>query len=380
MVEKDSLNDTLWINIARLYRLNQQYKQSIDAYKQAIKINPENKKNILALAKTNMLAGNKNKSIALYKEFLLLDPHNIMALSDLAHIYSTDNLFDSAANIYKKLYFLDNSNVAYLQKWANNQWFAGDYNEAFKNYKKAYNLDSTYLPVVYDLSRIYINNKMQDSAISILDMNIKKYPDESKLYADLGNAYFSKGDYFFAIPPYEKAIELHYNGQEIYKRLAISYYSMQKFQKSKYMFESLIIKDTNDYKVCMYLGNIYTQLNDPKKGLVFFNKTIELLTPDPMIITAIYSGMADSYHATEDYTKQINCILKRQEHTPAMYNSPQYLLEIAEIYELNLKDLDNALEFYKKYYSEIEKISWFKQENKDIILSKIRELDKNIQD
>lgn len=377
LLEKDSLNENLWVETARLYRLNQQYKQAISAYEKALKINPSNKKLLLSLAKTYKLAGSKDGSFSLYKEFLQFEPNNIMALSDLAQIYSSISLPDSAAETYKKLHLLDTLNVEYFQKWASNQWFSGDYKDAFKNYKKAYKIDSTYLPIVFDLARIYINNKMQDSAIAILEMNVRHSPQESRLYADLGNANFSKGDYILAIPGYEKAIKLGFRGIDAYKRLGISYFSMGEFEKAQQIFESLLLRDSTDFKIYMYLGNIYNNNVQPAKAIAFFNKAIDLLTPDPMVITAIYSGLVESYRANGDYSEQINTIIKRNENTPAQFSSPQYLFEIAQVYELDLKNKKKAVKYYQDYYNAIKDLSFYSKENKEIIMSKINKLKQN---
>jgi tetratricopeptide (TPR) repeat protein len=374
LLATDSLNEKLWIETAKLYRLNQQYRQAINAYQKAFKINPENKLLILYLAKTNKLTGNKDLSVRYYREFLQSEPDNVMALSELAFIYSSGNLADSATSIYKKLVELDTFNVAYHHKLANSQWFTGNQEEAFLNYKKAYQLDSTYLPLVYDLARIYINKKFQDSAISMLEMNIIYSPQESRLHYDLGNANFSKGDYFSAIPAYEKAIELGFKAVEVYRKLAISYYTTSQFDKSKQLFESLIQKDTSDYKICMYLGNIYNLEMNSQKGLLFFNKAIKLLTPDSMVVTAIYNGISVSYKIEGNYPELINSIKRRQENTPVSYLTPQYLLEIAEIYERNLNDKSNALKYYQQFYHAIEKSEYYDPEVKSKIKVKINKL------
>ena len=373
LLETDSLNENLWVKAAQLYCSKQQYKLSIAAYEKAFKIIPSNHKYLLFLAKSNKLAGNKDLSIKLYKDFLQFEPFNIMALSELATNYILGNQTDSAAATYKKLYLLDTSNVDYLQKWASNQWASGQTIEAFINFKKAYKMDSTYLPVVFDLAKIYVNKKRQDSAIAILKMNIIVSPIENRLYADLGTAFFSKGDYTQAIPEYEKAIEFGYKGTEAFKRLGISYYSVAKYDKSKQMLELLIVKDTADYKVCLYLGNIYNYYNKPEKAIVFLNKAIVLLLPDPLVVSAVYTSLIDSYRATHDYKELINVLVKRNDNMPQHYRSPEYLYEIANVYEDDLKNKEKALFYYQEYYKVIKDLT-YNQEIKVNVLSKINAL------
>jgi tetratricopeptide (TPR) repeat protein len=377
-VAKDSTNSRLWMEIARLYRLNQQYKQSIQAYERALQLNPENRSIIAALARVNKMIAKKDISKKLYHEFLQYEPDNIMALSDLAEIYSSDNMPDSAATYYTQLHKLDTVNVEYLYKLAYNQWNSGNFDESFKNYKKVMTIDSTYLPVVFDLARIYTKYKMPDSALYILKNNVQVYPEESKVFAELGNVYFAKNEYDNSIVWFEKALDKGYQGNEAYKRLAISYYSTHEYEKSKKCFDILFQKDSNDYKTCLYLGHLNNILDNPSKGIELLNKSLSLITPDPMTITTIYSGIADSYNLLGNYTEQINTILKRQEYLPEAYKSAKYLLDIAEIYDYKLKSKPDALKFYLSYYDEIKNLDWLSQSTKNEIISRINSLKKEL--
>jgi len=379
MLEQDSLNISLLIETARLYKLNQQYKNSIATYQRALKLDPANQKITIALARINNLTGTKAIAIKLYNEVLKSEPTNIMALTDLAEIYSSTKQSDSAVVYYKKLYRLDTLNVEYLYKLAFNQWSTIDMMESFANYKKALAIDSSYLPVVLDLARIYTMTKLHDSAIIILKRNINVYPEESRIYAELGSVYFALGEHDSAIPWFEKGIKLGYTGNEAYKRLATSYYSIKEFEKSKTYFEILFDKDSNDYKTCLYLGNLNNILGNPSRGLELLERAIWLITPDPMTITTLYSGIADSHKLLGNHKEQINAILKRQEYLPDSYKSEKYLQEIAEIYEYKLKDKPNALKYYEKYYAEIKNLEWLSQQAKNTIASKIKNLKTDIE-
>jgi tetratricopeptide (TPR) repeat protein len=246
--------------------------------------------------------------------------------------------------------------------------------ESLKNFRNAITMDPYYLPVVYDLVRIYVKMRNIDSAIQIIENNIKRYPREGGLYAESGHTYFASGDYFPAIRNYEKAIELGQRGNELLKRLAISYYSTQAYEKSRETFEILIKKDTSDYKICLYLGHIYNILGNGDKGLSFLTRSFNLLLPDSMTITTIYSGMVNSYQLLRKYDEQIKMLHMRQENTPENYRSPKYLEEIAEIYDKSLKNKLKALEYYNDYYLQIKDIEWLSKETKDQVLKKINRL------
>jgi hypothetical protein len=138
-------------------------------------------------------------------------------------------------------------------------------------------------------------------------------------------------------------------------------------------------KDSNDYKTCLYLGNLNNIFGNPSKGIELLNRSLSLITPDPMTVTTIYSGIADSYKLLGNYKQQINTILKRQEFLPENYKSSKYLQEIAEIFDYNLKDKPNALKYYEDYYNEIKNREWLSQQSKNTIAAKIKNLKAEIE-
>ncbi|MFN8254838.1 MAG: tetratricopeptide repeat protein [Bacteroidales bacterium] len=373
-LEKDSLNVKLWYEMGRLLRLNQQYKLAINVYQKARQLDPTNPFALLYLAKTNKLAGNRDLAIKTYKEFLLIQPFNTLALVDLSSLYSSIDQYDSAAIYAQRLYNTDVLNVDYLQKLASYQWFSKKKGEAFLNYKKAFKMDSTYLPVVFDLARIYINLRQQDSAIAILKGNLTVHPQEARLYNDIGTAYFSKGDYYMAIDYYEKAIGLNYSSLETYRRLGISYYSCSRFELAEKMLNKLIQDDTTDYKICIYLGKIHKFNTNYDKAILFYNIARNLITPDSIMLTAIYMGLSECYGEKKEFIKQIEAIQLLHLNTPVSYQSSDYLKSIAEIYENDIKDTKKALSYYQEYYDSIKNLKWYEKEKKDEVLLKINKL------
>jgi tetratricopeptide (TPR) repeat protein len=374
LLEKDSLNATLWAEQARLYRLGQDYKKAITSYEKAIALNPSNHKLSLALARVYQITEIKEEAQNIYLKYLELYPENMMALNGMAEIYSTSGLTEQVINTYQKLHAIDNQNIEYLYKLAINQWNFGQQEESIIHFNKALALDSTYLPVVYDFAKILVKMRMHDTALEILEKNLKKYPKESALYAEAGYTYFSKNDYKNAIPYFEKAIDLGFSGYEAYRRLAISYYSVYEYEKSKKCFEMLIKKDTSDHRICLYLGHIYNTLGNPDKGLSFLNRSLKLITPDSMNIVTIYSGMANSHQMLNNFEEQINYINKRQQYLPGGYKSTRYLEEIALIYEYNIKNKAKAVQYYQKYYDFIKALDWISLETKNNLLAKIKQL------
>ncbi|MDF1548891.1 MAG: tetratricopeptide repeat protein [Bacteroidales bacterium] len=374
LLATDSLNPGLWYETGKLYQLLQQYNNAILAFQKAWEIDTTFSVSLFALAKANKLAGKTNTSIRFYNKFLEKEPENMAALLNLAHIYRTNYKVDDAYKLYERLFEIDSTNVEYLRQMADCKESTGDLIEALELLQKAYVQDDANLLVIYDLTKLYINSHEFDTTISIIDKAVGIYPDEGLLYSRKGDAHYGKNHHYRSVPDYQKAIELGFKSYLTIQRLGASLFSIKRIEEAKETLEQLIVRDTLDYKVCIYLGNIYNELNNPDTAILFFDKAMDILTPAPMLITSIYTGKAESYGRKGKYYKQIEMIKLRQDATEKRFKSDWYLLEIADIYENKIMDKKTALKYYQQYWEQIKDLKWYSEDDKNGILSKINRL------
>jgi tetratricopeptide (TPR) repeat protein len=226
------------------------------------------------------------------------------------------------------------------------------------------------------LSKVYIGYKNFDTALMIINKAISVFPDEGELYALRGYAHYKRNHHFRSIPDFKKAIELGVFSSTILANLGASLFAIKRYEEARDVLEQLLFPDTVDYKVCIYLGNIYNELGDPDKGIVFFNKSLELQEPSPLSMSSTYRGLQASYHKKGLYYKEIEMIKMRKEALSEEYYSPMYLMEIAEVYEIGIKNKQTALKYYEKLYEEIK--SWYPEEGLNRIEIKINRLKEDI--
>ena len=378
LLKSDSLNTALFYKLGKLYEYLYKYNQAANAYSKAFALDSNYLKALLALAKTHAKAGKTSAAIECYLKLLQKEPGNIVGLLDLAGIYQKRKNYKSAFKLFERLNKIDSINSEYLRKMAICKIELKEIDTAFQLLKKAYSIDSSNIHVVTLLSKVYINSTDYDTALSIINKIIKQYPSEADLYALRGYAHFRRNHHFRSIPDYQKALKLGASSSIIKKNLGASLFAIEKYKEAKELLEQLLSPDTVDYKVCIYLGNIYNELGNPDKGIIFLKKSLELLKPSPLSMSSTYRGLQACYRKKGKHYKEIEMIKLRQKALGDAYYSPKYLLEIAEVLERDLNDKPGALKYYEKYYNGIKDANWYSADRKNKIELKINRLKEDI--
>ncbi len=376
LLEKDSLNTTFWYELGKLQRQVQKYNQAVYSFSKAYELDSLQLDFLFSKAKANNLAGKITTAINDYKKLLNKDTFHVAALLNLASIYNRKEDYGQAFNLYERLHFIDSLNSEYLRKMAVCKMKQKQVEPAFEYLKKAYSVDSANIHVVDMLGKVYIGYKKFDTALIIIDKAISVFPNEGELYALRGYAHYKRNHHYRSIPDFKKAIELGAISPSLMANLGASLFSVKRYEEARDVLEQLLFPDTVDYKVCIYLGNIYNELGDPDKGIVFFNKSLELQEPSPLSMSSTYRGLQAAYHKKGLFYKEIEMIKMREEVLGKEFYTPAYLMEIAEVYENGIKNKETALKYYERFYAEIK--DWYPEERKNRIEIKINRLREDI--
>jgi superkiller protein 3 len=380
LIEKDSTNGNAWILLGKTNRLNQRYTDAIFAYEKAKELNPDDKKLLLILAKTYSQSGNRVKAVKTYEQALQLDSTNTAIQINLSALYLKQSKYKKAYTLFEQLHKQDTLNSEYVRQMGYCMQKNDELLKAFELYKKSYELNNKNLKTIIWLANIYANSQEYDTATTILDSAIISFPDNGSLYASRGNVSFKRSHHYRSTTDFKKAIELDYRSPWIKKKLAQSLFAIKEYEESKKIFESLIVRDTADFQICNYLGNIYNEFKDYDKAILFYDYAIELLTPDPIIMSVIYRGYSNSYAGKGQYYKQIEFIKKQYEQRVLEYpRFPVYMQypEIAEIYETKLNNKKMALKYYEKYWNVIKNDQYSKKQT-ELVLAKINHLKEDL--
>lgn len=126
-------------------------------------------------------------------------------------------------------------------------------------------------------------------------------PTDARMYYQIGNDYYERGDYEKAIENYNMAILLNPVFSEAYFNRALAYYQLKNFEKSISDYTKSIELDPNNPIIYNNRGDAFYRKQDFHSAIKDYDKAIAL---NPNYMKAYYNrGLA--YASLEDYEKAI---------------------------------------------------------------------------
>jgi cytochrome c-type biogenesis protein CcmH/NrfG len=151
-----------------------------------------------------------------------------------------------------------------------------DFDRAESLFKQALETDEKNLTAVFNLAGMYITNKKDTQAVTLLSKYAKDYPTDAGLQARLGDAYFSSQNPKGAIESYNRALTLDPNYPNVPARLGTLYTLSNNLPKAAAMFERAVKQNPSDVQSLQNLSSIYLGLDRPKDAVSTAKRAIQL--------------------------------------------------------------------------------------------------------
>jgi tetratricopeptide (TPR) repeat protein len=243
--------------------------QAMDAYKEAIRVNPENSSNYINLARIQVWMGEYEEAVMNAQNALLQNPNNPLAHAVQGWALGFQEKFAEAEVEIKKALELDPNNAlahAYYAEILINQNDFGLYEKAANESKIAQELDPTLLETHRIRGIVLFNTQNLEQAVDefqaaiAINKNIANLhlylgvtykalgqleqaqevllagyalnPYDPVALTELSRAYFADGRYAQAAQYAEEAIEVEQNNPRLHGNLGIVYYKNNEFDKA----------------------------------------------------------------------------------------------------------------------------------------------------
>ncbi len=168
----------------------------------------------------------------------------------------------------------------------------------------------------------------------------KSNPVDARMYYQIGNDYYERGDYEKAIENYNMAILLNPIFSEAYFNRALSYYQLKNFDRSITDYTKSAELDPNNPIIYNNRGDAYYRKQDFQSAIKDYDKAITL---NSNYLKAYYNrGL--SYASLEEYDKAVVDFAKVIELKPD-FAEAWHLRGLAYEYAA---DFDNAIRDYEK--------------------------------
>jgi tetratricopeptide (TPR) repeat protein len=210
-------------NLALALERQDKIKESIDAYKAAIKIgsskdDPALAQSFYCLARLYQKQGgdtDQAQAIELYKKAIEIDPKLVAAYNNLGVAYSEQGRYPEAIELYQKALSIDGGfsearkNLGYAQAHTSlgiTYFKLKRYDKALAEYSKAVSLDPDFADAHYNLGVFYQRESDLDRAISHYRRAIELDPSNARACNNLGVALMSRGAFAEAEKYYLEAL------------------------------------------------------------------------------------------------------------------------------------------------------------------------------
>ena len=154
----------------------------------------------------------------------------------------------------------------------------------------------------------YYRLNQYEKAIEDFNMAIEFNPKYAKAYRNRGNVHFKLNQYEKAIEDYKKAMGLNPNLAEAYNNRGLAYHKLNQYEEAIKDYKKAIELDPRGANAYYNRGNAYRGLNQYEEAIKDYKKAIEL---DPRDANAYYNrgnayrDLNKHEEAIEDYNKAI---------------------------------------------------------------------------
>jgi len=272
---RETLNEAIfkkWVGLGYYYDNNQQYNEAIQAYKQALAIQPESYDVWNTLGSVYFDLGNFEAAKQAYHKALEIKPDFHTTWLNLGGINNKQGDLSGAIRLYQKaIHFKPdyeeawyNLGVMYSQQ--------GQPSEAITAYKKAVEFKPGHLSAWYNLALVYHDLNQKEGALQAYQQTIALDQNHYEAWHNLGFLYDEMDKPEEAIKAYEKALEA--NPQNLLPVLGIgwTHFTQGQWAQAKSYFEQV----PHIPNALMSLGHIAMIDEDQEKALKLYQQSFAI--------------------------------------------------------------------------------------------------------
>mmetsp|Transcript_19692 Transcript_19692/g.37527 ORF Transcript_19692/g.37527 Transcript_19692/m.37527 type:complete len:416 (+) Transcript_19692:40-1287(+) len=244
-------HDATYMQLGKVYTLQENYKMAIELYLEALEFSPENPEILTTIGLLYLRMGENYRAFDFLGNSLTHDPKNPKTILAAGSIIQDHSDMDVALIKYR-VAAVQTPNSA--QMWNNiGMCFFGKqrYIAAIACLKKALYLDPFEWIISYNLGLVHLNTGQFASAFHFFSASINLKPDFPSSYMYLAITLSKLDDFENACSAYEKAIEME--SDHLFElNYAITLYNNEELERSRHHFEEF--------------NRLYEELDNETKG------------------------------------------------------------------------------------------------------------------
>jgi tetratricopeptide (TPR) repeat protein len=346
LLGRDSLNIEALTIKGRALAANFQFQQARDVFTRAYFMDTSNVMTLFELVSVCKQLGDSKKAIAYCKKLTGSYPENIFFAIQLSNLYYGADDFRKARDILLPLYGRDSLNSYVIKQLANSLSELQLTDSAISFYRKYLDIVPNDAGITGKLTNLYIRKRDFTSGKNLTDQFLSH--DSSSTGILKLNAYcnYLLKEYPVAVRQFSISESLGDRSSFTLKYLGLSLYRQEMYELAEPWFRMAYLADTADMEVCFYYGVSAYRSSLPDTGIVYLEKTMRMILPDPKFLNTLTIELAGAYTANGQIDTALTILKSAYKANP---DYPVLAFNIAYQYDYYLQSPSEALPYYKEF-------------------------------
>lgn len=326
------------------YYQNQRFGDALDYLKKNYPEPVNNMKTLSSLAYASQMAGKLADAEDYYHRIYNQDSSSMALLFSLGNINLRRGNNAKALAYYKKILLRDSTNSNVYKQLATLSQNMGNFSSTAVYLQKANMLNPIDPDVAADLATIYINQKVYAKADTVVNKALAADTANTLLMRDKAIVNYRLNKFPQTIMICAKLLAGGEGANDIISMLGGSYFMVKNYQGCINTFEILEKSKTATETSYYHIAMSYKALKNQEKAIIYFNKAIkEAISSN---VGSYYSEMGDSFDKIHQLRNAVTAYQKS-----LLYDTKPVITYyvLANLYDSELKNNSNAIQYYKKY-------------------------------
>lgn len=320
-----------------------QIQPALDQYKTAYQNDPANDAIAFDYASMLSLSGNTYQAAVVYRDLYQKDSTDVSVLRPMGNIAYEAGEHQIARNIYVSLIGQREKDYSAHRMLAKCYSKLGENKLAAEHYQIAHDLNPGSFTIIYEYARHEYLRNNYDGALGFINLGEKKNASSMKLMLLKADIYFKQNEFTLAIPIYNRLVARGLDSEDVYKRMAFSYYQIGAYYRAVELFEQAIELGDNDAATYYYMGKCLEATKDYEEANGAYMQS--LINSQPNFLPDLHESMGNIHAALHEYPDAIHHLKKALELNPDSYFVLYFL---ADAYDNYYEDKSVALDYFRR--------------------------------
>lgn len=339
-----------WSNYAAMLSADKDYEGALEAYDQAIYLNPELCETYVNKAHTLWLMKRYQEAEEAAMQATLLDPEKIEAYMNLGISLASQGKTGEAEDVWKQVIELEPESAAAYSNWCNTLRNMGDLRLAKEKGLKAVALAPESSDAQNNLGCVYRDLGEYDDAVACFKKAVDLRPDYVDAHINLAHTYLGMERFSDALVSGRYATSFDPDNAGAHIVMALAYKNLGQKDEARSSADKAIGLEPNDPYHYLILAEILTSMDSEDEAYAILQKALELNPHEPYTLMKL-AEVQRSLDMMDDALASINKAIAEFQETPQLLVDKTRILIHANRLDEAMETINRGLELYPQHPS-----------------------------